>query len=69
MSGAWNWWVFVPALIICTIIVQIARGATNRANIARFGPKADYAAEPAAAIIGSIIAGAIIAALITYFFG
>jgi hypothetical protein len=62
---SWNWGVFAIALIVCTIVVMVARGATNSANIAKYGPRADYAAEPAAAIAGSIAAGAVLAAVIT----
>lgn len=69
MSWTWNWSVFVPALIVCTIFVQIMGGTMNMTNIRRYGPEADYAANPGAAILASIFAGAIYAAALTAIVG
>lgn len=69
MSWTWHWWLFVVALIVCTIISQFSRGAMNRANVAKYGPGADYRSDPSGAIVGSIVAGAIYAAIITFIAG
>ena len=65
MSWTWNWWVFVIALGVCTILVMLSRGAMNPVNVMKHGPRADYNAEPGAAIAGSILAGAVYAAIVT----
>lgn len=61
----WSWSVFLASLVIFTIISQFSRGAMNAANIARHGPSADYRANPGAAILGSIFAGAVYAVITT----
>lgn len=61
----WSWTVFFIALVLCTILSQFARGATNSSNVAKYGSRADYRAEPSKAILGSIFAGAIYAAIAT----
>jgi hypothetical protein len=65
MSWSWHWWVFIVALIPCVIVVQFFRGAMNSANVVKYGRKADYRADPAGAFVGSILAGAVYAAIIT----
>jgi hypothetical protein len=65
MSWLWHWWLFFVAVIPCTIVVQFTRGAMNTMNVAKYGPRADYRAEPGSAIAGSVIAGAIYAAIVT----
>ena len=65
MSWSWHWWLFFVSVIPCTIVVQFTRGAMNGVNVAKYGPRADYRAEPSAAIAGSVSAGAIYAAIIT----
>jgi hypothetical protein len=61
----WSWGVFLVTLVVCTILSQYARGAMNSANVARHGPEADYRSQPGMAILGSIVAGAVYAAIIT----
>ncbi|MCA6104741.1 hypothetical protein [Bradyrhizobium australafricanum] len=61
----WSWGVFFIALVVCTILSQLARGAMNGVNVAKHGPRADYKAEPGMAILGSIVAGAVYATIIT----
>jgi hypothetical protein len=56
MSWLWHWWLFFVAVIPCTIVVQFTRGAMNTMNVAKYGPRADYRAEPGSAIAGSVIA-------------
>lgn len=65
----WSWAVFFAALIVCTILVQISRGAMNAANIRKYGPQSDYRANPSAAFIGSAVAGSIYAGILTALIG
>lgn len=65
----WSWGVFIVSLIVCTIIVMFSRGAMNSTNIAKYGSRGDYRSEPGAAIMGSIVAGAIYAAIVTVIAG
>lgn len=65
----WSWTVFVIALIACTILSQFARGAMNSANVAKYGSRADYRATPGMAMLGSVFAGAVCAAIITVVVG
>lgn len=65
MSWTWHWWLFVVALVVCTIIVMFSRGAMNSVNVMKHGPRADYRSEPGAAIAGSILAGAVYAVVVT----
>jgi hypothetical protein len=37
----------------------------NRANVEKYGPRADYRAEPGMAIFGSIVAGGVYAGVLT----
>lgn len=69
MAFHWNWIVFIVATIICSILVMYARGSLNGILVAKHGPKAHYAAEPGAAIAGSILAGAVYAAIVTVIAG
>jgi len=69
MHWTWHWVVFVPALIIFSIISQFSRGAMNRANIAKYGPRADYRNDVGGAILGCVLAGAIYAAIATAIVG
>lgn len=57
--------VFVIAWMICTIISVFSRGAMNNQNIENYGTKADYNSAPSMAIVGSAVAGAIYAAILT----
>jgi hypothetical protein len=65
MSWTWHWWFIIATLIVCMVAVHFARGATNAAKIAKYGPKADYHADPAPAFAGTITAAAIYAVIIT----
>ena len=65
MSWNWHWWLFLIALVACTILVQFARGALNAHNVAKYGLRAEYKADPLRAILGSVIAGGIYAAILT----
>jgi hypothetical protein len=61
MSGAWNWWAFVPTLIMCTIAVEIVRGRS--ADRVLLGHTSQTRIAPR--LLSSIIAGAAIAVVIT----
>lgn len=61
----WSWSLFAILALPCIIFSQFARGAMNARNITRYGPAANYANDPAGAILGSIVAGLIWASLIT----
>jgi hypothetical protein len=65
MSWSWHWWIFIVAIVACSIMVMFSRGAMNSVNIVKYGPRADWHAEPGFAIVGSILAGAVYAAIIT----
>lgn len=65
MGWTWHWWLFVLGLVIFIPMVQFSRGAMNAANVARYGERADYRKNFASAFIGSILAGALYAAVIT----
>jgi len=64
MSGIWNWWVFVPAVIICTIAVRVAGEETSGTDVGRPGSR-DDAREPSPAVLASLAVGAAIAVGIT----
>jgi hypothetical protein len=64
MSWSLHWWLFFVAIIPCTIMVMYSRWAMNPVNVARYGPRAEWLAEPGAGIAGSIVAGAVYAAII-----
>ena len=66
---SWSWGVFVAALIGCTILVMWSRGAMNASNVAKYGQKADYYSNPGSAFAGSMMAGAILATVITAIVG
>jgi hypothetical protein len=65
----WHWWLFLAAIIPCYFFVGYARGATNEANIEKYGPRGDYKiafqTEPFAILGGTLIAAAICAAIVT----
>lgn len=65
MDWTWHWWLFVLGTVVFTPIVQFSRGFMNTANIQRYGERADYQKNFASAFIGSILAGALYAAVIT----
>ena len=65
MLWSWHWWLFIVAIVPCTLMVMYSRWAMNPVNVARHGPRAEWGAEPAAGITGSILAGAVYAAIIT----
>ena len=65
----WSWGVFFVSLIICSFVVMFARGAMNSSNVAQYGARGDFRSEPGAAIVGSIIAGAVFAAVVTAIIG
>jgi hypothetical protein len=69
MSWTWNWSVFEPALIVCTIFLLIVGAATHTTSIRGYGREADYAADPWSVIVGSIIWGAMYAAAFTAIIG
>jgi hypothetical protein len=62
---AWSWGLFAGSSVVCSFAVMFARGAVNDSNIVRYGAKGDYRSNPGSAIIGSILAGAVFAAIIT----
>jgi RsiW-degrading membrane proteinase PrsW (M82 family) len=65
----WHWWLFLAAIIPSYCFVAFCRGATNQANVERFGPGADYEfafrTQPVSIMVGTLIAGAIFAAAMT----
>jgi len=61
----WNWIVFVVLWPILTVFAQFARGYMNAANMAKYGPDADYRANLGGAILGTVFAGAVYAAVFT----
>jgi hypothetical protein len=65
MSWSFHWWLFIVAIVPCTIMVMFSRGTMNSANVVNYGPRADWRAEPGSAIAGSILAGAVYAAILT----
>lgn len=65
----WSWGTFAIAWVVNTILVLFSRGAKNTENVARFGAESDYRADPKGVVIGSIISGAIISAIITVVIG
>lgn len=69
MSWTWNWWLFLVSTFFFTVLSQFARGMMNRSNMARYGQRADWRAEPGMAILGCAIAGAIYAAALTAVLG
>lgn len=69
MSWDWNWWIFIGLLIFFTLLSQVSRGVMNSSNIEKYGSRADYNAEPGMAIIGSVVSGAIYAAVFTGILG
>lgn len=66
---SWSWGVFFVSLVVCTIVVMVSRGAMNSSNVAQYGSRGDFRSEPGAAIVGSIVAGAVFAAIITAVIG
>ncbi|MGX1325439.1 RsiW-degrading membrane proteinase PrsW (M82 family) [Bradyrhizobium liaoningense] len=66
---SWSWAVFFVSLVVCSVVVMFARGAMNSSNVAQYGARGDYRSEPGAAIVGSILAGAVFAAIITVIIG
>jgi hypothetical protein len=54
---SWHWGVFVIAWIMCTIFVMLVRGATSEAN--------SYQPNPGSGLVGSILAGAALSAVVT----
>ena len=69
MAWSWNWAVFLALIVICTVVVQFARGAMNASNVAKYGEDADYKNNFGPAFFGSIISGAIYALIITAIMG
>lgn len=69
MSWTWHWWVFIPGVVVFTIISLFSRGAMNASNIARHGPIGDYRGNIGGAIVGCGIAGAIYSAIATALIG
>ena len=65
----WSWKVFLIALPISIIFSMFSRGAKNAENVAKFGPQADYRANPVMTLFGSITGGAVWAAILTVIFG
>ena len=65
----WNWLIFFGSLVPWTILVMFVKGYMNAANVARHGPEADYRTNPGAAIVGSILAAAVYAAITTAVIG
>jgi hypothetical protein len=61
----WSWSLFFGGLVVCSIVVMFARGAMNDSNIVRYGARGDYRSDPGSAIMGSILTGAVLAAIIT----
>ena len=67
MSLTWNWWLFFGALIPGFILVALARGTDNASNAASDGPRYQnaYQTERGASTVGTLFAGAAVAALAT----
>ena len=65
MSWTWRWWLFLVLLVGCTIFSMFSRGAMNAANVAKHGPEANWRSNPSGAFVGSALAGATYAAIIT----
>lgn len=65
----WRWPVFLVATIVCTGLIGLCRVRTNRSYIEDFGPDADYRAtikaRPSTFLLGTFVAGAIYATVIT----
>ncbi|MFZ2138963.1 MAG: hypothetical protein WAV78_18845 [Xanthobacteraceae bacterium] len=54
---SWHWGLFVIAWIICTVVLMLVRGATSEAN--------SYQANPGSGMMGSVLAGGVLAAVLT----
>ena len=66
----WHWQVFPTATVLGYFLIGYARKATNKSMIERHGSRADYQnAEPAANMVGTFFASAMLAAIITAIIG
>jgi RsiW-degrading membrane proteinase PrsW (M82 family) len=65
----WHWSIFLLAIIPGYCLVGFARGVVNESNIKKPGEQGDYRigfqTEPAAIILRTLLAGAILAAIAT----
>ena len=66
----WHWQLFLAATVLGYFLIGYARRATNKSMIERHGSRADYrSAEPAANMVGTFFASAMLAAIITAIIG
>jgi hypothetical protein len=65
MSWTWRWWLFLLAWPLFTFGCMFVRGMLNAGNVARYGPSADYRADPAGAFVATVIAGALYSVVLT----
>lgn len=62
----WHWQLFLAATVLAYFLIEYARRATNKSMIEKHGSRADYrSAEPAANMVGTFFASAILAAIVT----
>lgn len=65
----WSWKIFLITLPIAVVFSMFSRGVMNAKNFAKHGSRADYRTNPGMAIFGSIVGGAVWAAIITVLIG
>ncbi|MEX0730596.1 MAG: hypothetical protein WED00_08860 [Aquisalimonadaceae bacterium] len=65
----WSWVAFFITLPIAIVVSMFSRGAMNAQNVAKHGPAADYRTNLGMAIFGSVLGGAVWAAIITAIIG
>ena len=65
----WSWKVFFITLPLAILVSMFSRGAMNAQNVAKYGIKADYRTNPIGALFGSLIGGAVWAAIVTGLIG
>jgi hypothetical protein len=63
----WSTTVFIVALVICTVLVSIAREAKKKANTDESSPGSGFLDN--FSLVGSIFVGAICAAVVTLIIG
>jgi hypothetical protein len=62
----WHWQLFLAATVLGYFLIGYARRTTNKSMIEKHGSRADYrSAEPAANMVGTFFASAILAAIVT----
>lgn len=48
-----GWWVFIPTVIVCSLVSMFSRGAMNQRNMQRSGAEVDYRRDCGASPIRS----------------